>query len=81
MAVPSNAGWLDVCGSIFRGARRFYEYEVSLLSGNRAMLNTSWNNEHFSWAKAHFAISHFDCETALEDEKEIVGIFVFMPRI
>lgn len=72
---------LDKRGSIFRSTRRFDEYEVSLFSGDWAMLNTSRNDEHFSRAEANTAISHFDRDSALEYQEEIVCVFMLVPSV
>lgn len=72
---------LDKRGAVLRSVRRFEEDEVSLLGGYWAMLNTSWNDEHFSWAEAHTAIAHFDCDAALEYKEEIICVFMLMPSV
>ena len=72
---------LDKCGSFFRSTRRFDEYEVSLLSGYGSMLNTAWNDEHFSWAEVNTAISHFDRDVALEYQEEVVCFFMLVPSV
>ncbi len=65
MAVMRIIEPLDKGGAIFRGTWWFDKHEVSLVSGYWAMLNTSWNDEHFSRAEADTAITHFDCDAAL----------------
>ena len=72
---------LDKRGSIFRGTWRLDEYEVSLLSGYRAMLNAAWNDEHFSRAEVNTAIAHFDRDVALEYQEEVVCVFMLVPSV
>jgi len=72
---------LDKRGSSFRCIGRFDEYEVSLLSGYWAMLNTPWNDEHFSRAEVDTAISHFDRDVALEYQEEVVCVFMLVPSV
>ena len=81
MAALRGIETLDKRGSTFRGARRFDEYEVSLLSGYWAMLNTSWNDEHFSRAEANTPIAHFDRDGALEYQEKIVCVFMLVPGV
>jgi hypothetical protein len=72
---------LDKRGSIFRGTWWLYEYEVSLLSGYRAVLNTARNDEHFSRAEVNTAIAHFDRDVALEYQEEVVCVFMLVPSV
>ena len=74
-------GALDKCGSFFRSTCWFNEYEMSLLRGYGAMLNTSRNDEHFSGAQANTAIAHFYRDVALEYQEEVVCVFMLVPRV
>lgn len=80
-AVSRGNETLDKRGSIVRGTRRFDEDEVSLLRGYGAMLNTSWNDKHFPRTESNTAIAHFDGDDALEDEEEIVCVFMLVPGV
>ena len=81
MVAPRGIEALDECGPIIRGTEWFNQYEVSLLCGYRAMLNTAWNDEHFSRSKVNIAIAHLDGDVALEYQEEVVCFFVLMPIV
>jgi hypothetical protein len=52
---------------------------VSLLLGKGAVLDTLWDDVHLSRTERDVALSHLDGELPLDDEEEVIGVFVPMP--
>ena len=62
-----------------RRSRRFNQKKMHFFTGHGAVFHAFGDNIHFAGAQGDGFISQFDIEGALEDEEEVIGIFVAMP--
>src|SRR5580698_3131441 len=48
--------------------------------GARAMLDAPRHDEQVAWPEDHVAVTHLDGELAAQDEEQLFGVIVLVPR-
>jgi len=53
---------------------------MGLIFGDRPVLHALGNHEYFAWTDPYSAVSQLDRNLPNENQKEVVGIVVFVPN-
>ncbi len=62
-----------------RRSRRFNQKKMDFFTGHGAVFDAFRDDIHFAGVQGDGFISQFDIKGALEDEEEIIGVFVAVP--
>jgi hypothetical protein len=63
-----------------RRSARFNEKNMGLLLRDRSVLHALGHYEYFAWTNPNRAVAQLNSHMPGEDQKQIVGIFVFVPN-